>query len=255
MANINEVLAAVTLILQIQNGQAVGSATGFFYSKANNIYLVTNRHVVLDDDKKLRPEALRIRLHSNRDDLTKNVDFDIPLYAEGVPKWHVHPNYNAKKIDIAVIEIDQKKLKPEYFFLALNAGHFVPEEYDISSGEDVMIVGYPRGFSDSIHNLPVIRKAMIASAYGIHFQGNPFFLVDANLHPGMSGSPVVTATWTVRPNKKGELKYFNQPVIFLLGIHSATFGIQLPSGQEPLGLGTVWYGYLIEQIIDGFVKR
>lgn len=250
MGTINEILAVVTLIIQIQNGQPVGTATGFFYIKNDTVYLITNRHVVLDEEKRIKPDILRVRLHTDPNDITKNVDFDIPLYSNGAATWHVHRDYVKNKIDIAVIEIDQKKIKAGHFFKGLSASNFFPKNFVIQPGEDVMIIGFPRGLSDSKHNLPIVRNAMISSAYGVDFQGSPFFLVDANLHPGMSGSPVITKPKNVWPDDKGNISLLTGSPMYLLGVHSATLGIKLPSGEEPLGLGTVWYGHLIEEIID-----
>jgi hypothetical protein len=37
---------------------------------------------------------------------------------------------------------------------------------------------------------------------------------------------------------------------YVLGVHTATLSLNLPSGVEPLELGTVWYAKLIEEVID-----
>jgi S1-C subfamily serine protease len=255
MGTINEILAVVILIIQIQSGQPVGTATGFFYVRNDIIYLVTNRHVILDEEKGIKPDVLRVKLHVDPNDMTNNVDFDIPLYSAILARWHVHPDYVTKKIDIAVIEIDQKALRAGHFFKGLSTSNFLPKEYVIQPGEDVMVIGFPRGLSDSTHNLPLIRNAMISSAYGVEFQGSPFFLIDANLHPGMSGSPVITKPKNTWPDNKGNINILSGSPMYFLGVHSATLGLTLSSGEEPLGLGTVWYGYLIEEIIDSFENK
>jgi|RhiMetdeSRZDD1v2_1073273.scaffolds.fasta_scaffold81909_2 S1-C subfamily serine protease len=251
----SDLLVVVALVLQIQNGQPVGTATGFFYVKNDTIYFVTNRHVVIDETKGIKSDLLRVRLHTDPNDLTKNKDVDIPLYTNGMAKWHVHPNYSTKKIDIAIVEIDPNNLQP-YYFKALSATVFLPKEFPLALGEDVMVIGFPRGLSDTTHNLPINRSAMISSAHTIDFQGNPQFLVDANLHPGMSGSPVMTRAKSIWATSDGALKAYKEPVPYFLGVFSATLGFKLPSGQqEQLGLGTVWHGYLIEEIIDSMSKK
>jgi len=255
MGSVNEILAIVTLIIQIQNGQPVGTATGFFYGKNNIVYLVTNRHVVLDESKKIKPDILRIKLHTDPKDLTKNVDYDIPLYSKGNSRWHSHKDFGTNNIDIAIIEIDQDSLKKGHFFKAISAEMFFPKQYVIQPGEDVMVIGFPRGIHDLRHNLPLIRNAMISSAYGINFEGSPFFLIDANLHPGTSGSPVITKPKNVWLDQQGNTNFLAGSPMYFVGIHSATISIKLPSGDEPLGLSTVWYGYLIEEIIDSFQKN
>jgi hypothetical protein len=49
-----------------------------------------------------------------------------------------------------------------------------------------------------VHHLPVVRQASIASAYGTRFQGLGFFLTDARMHRGSSGSPVLKRTMSQR---------------------------------------------------------
>lgn len=247
---INDILAVVCLIVIIQNGTPVGTATGFFYAKNDTVYLVTNRHVVSDEAKGMKPESLRVRLHQNATDISKNRDFDIPLYAKNKKLWHVHPSYDKSKIDIAVIEVDQQALRSGHYFQSLSHENFLPKQFVIRPGEDVMVLGFPRGFSDPVHNLPLARNAMIASAYPVHFALSPFFMIDANLHQGMSGSPVITKPKNEWVDEKGNVSLITGTPMFFLGIFSAIFNFNISSGLEPAGLGQVWYGYLIEEILD-----
>ena len=93
---------------------------------------------------------------------------------------------------------------------------FFPEDkFTLSPGEDLIVLGFPRGFSDEKHNLGLLRNALISSAYGINFNGLPLFVVDANLHPGMSGSPVMTKPKTNLPTKTG-FAVTPTPVTFFL---------------------------------------
>ncbi|HEU0048075.1 MAG TPA: hypothetical protein VFQ43_10780 [Nitrososphaera sp.] len=99
----------VALITMLQEGKDVGTATGFFYLKNETTYFVTNRHVVVDETKGLKPDALRLKLHTDARNVTKNVEQTIHLYDR--PKWHVHRDYPKVPIDIAVIEIEPKQLE------------------------------------------------------------------------------------------------------------------------------------------------
>src|SRR5215471_10707320 len=101
----------VSLITMLIGGKDVGTATGFFYVKNETTYLVTNRHVVVDETKGLKPDALRLKLHTDARNVTKNVDRTIPLYDNGAPQWHVHRDYPKVPINIAVIEIEPKQLE------------------------------------------------------------------------------------------------------------------------------------------------
>ena len=86
-----------------------------------------------------------------------------------------------------------------------------PEAVEV--GSSVLIVGFPLGFHDQLHHLPVVRQSVIASAFGIRFQGQGYFLTDARTHRGTSGAPVV-----MRDNAAAQR---NDPLPWkLLGVHS-----------------------------------
>ncbi len=255
MGTVHEILAVAVVLIQIQSNKAVGRATGFFYLKDNTVYLVTNRHVVRDEQKGHRPDILRLRMHVDPNDLAKNVDFDVPLYSNGTPLWFAHPRFPNPRIDIAVVTLDQAVIKSGHFLNTLSKQNFLPENLVIGPGEDVMAIGFPRGLSDSMHNLPILRNAMIASAYGVSFEGQPMFLIDANPHRGMSGSAVLTKPKNTWQTKEGNTSFVTGTLMYLLGVHSATLSIKLSTGVEPLGLGTVWYANLIEEIIAAIPNK
>ncbi len=245
-----EILVVVALVTQLQGSKSIGTGTGFFYIKDEMLYFVTNRHIVLDEQKGIKPDTLRLKLHVDPNNLAKNQDFDIKLYSKGKPAWYVHKDYNKKKIDIAVLRLDRHAVQKKYVIKALSADAFLPEKYPLPPGQDVFVLGYPRGISDTKHNLPLARNAMVSSVYPVHFGGEPYFLIDAVLHPGMSGSPVFTKPSNTWVDNQGNVAVMTGNPIYFLGVHSATLSIKLPSGKEPLGLGTVWYANLIEEIID-----
>lgn len=246
----NDLLLVVALIVMVQGGRDVGTATGFFYLKNDVLYFVTNRHVVLDEAKGLRPDAFRVRLHTDPKDLTKNVDRVVPLYRDSNPTWHVHKDYARTRVDVAVVELDAKAVTAGTVIKALSRSNFIPEKFLITPGEDVMVIGFPRGMSDTTHNLPLIRNALVSSAYGVQFQGLPMFLVDANLHPGVSGSPGMTKPKNIWPDKDGNTNMLTGSPTYFLGVFSATLSVRVSATQEEaLGLGAVWYADLVEEII------
>ena len=72
---------------------------------------------------------------------------------------------------------------------------------NISHIEDVTIVGYPDGLSDTKNNLPLVRRGITASSLHYDFNGSSTFLIDAAIFPGSSGSPVYlynTGTFPVK---------------------------------------------------------
>ncbi len=215
----------------------LGTATGFFFFNENRLYLVTNRHVVRDDDKRYFPDKLRIKLHTNASDHTQNSFYDIPLYRNRISAWREKPG-----IDLAAIELSQTDMS-RFVLKAFTPSFFVPPNIVLAPGDDVIVIGYPRGFADPLHNYPVMRTGAIASAYPMPFNGRPFFLVDARLHPGTSGSPVLmkpssflrTQTGTLHPG--GETTY-------LLGVNSGE--VFFPG--ESSGLNGVWYASEVQII-------
>lgn len=56
--------------------------------------------------------------------------------------------------------------------------------------EPVVMIGYPSGLWDSVHNSPIARRGQTASHALTKWNGNREFLIDAACFPGSSGSPV-----------------------------------------------------------------
>ncbi len=55
----------------------------------------------------------------------------------------------------------------------------------------LLLVGSPVGHHDTLHHLPVVRGAVVASAFGVRFQGQGCFVIDAPMQSGSSGAPVL----------------------------------------------------------------
>jgi len=92
------------------------------------------------------------------------------------------------------------------------------------------------------------RAATVATWPWLNFEGKPCFLVDARLHPGMSGSPVISSTGTIKmvrdsPGAEGVAVSTES---YLLGILSDE---RTPWG-ELLGLNTVWHASIIKEMVN-----
>ena len=246
---IHEIVTTVSFIQLVKDGTEVGSATGFFYTRGDDLFLVTNKHVVRDEEKGVVPDLLRLRLHRDPNDLTNNGDYDVPLYAAGEPLWRTPPDHSAA--DVALLRLNKAKITSTFFIKALSAASFLPENYPLHPGEDVFVMGYPLGFHDEHHNLPVFRNAMIASVYGVPFKTLPLFLTDANLHPGTSGSPVITKPKSAWVDANGNTHIVTGTVYYLVGVHSGTVAPRV-TGGIPVGLGAAWYAKLIEDTAASF---
>ncbi len=229
-------LLAVTRVTTLNEvGERMTNATGFFYEQDEFLFLVTNRHVVLSEETGHRPHRLSIELHVDSDNIAATSDFSIPLYDADEPVWHQTSDATGL-IDVVAIKLDRDALPETLVYEAFTPAHLVQPYDRIEVGTSLLIVGFPLGFHDSLHHLPVARQAVVASAFGLRFQGNGYFLTDARLHRGTSGAPVVAA---VSPTLKrvGSLSWM------LLGIHAARLdvGEPDPAQDERLGLNCAWY--------------
>lgn len=132
------------------------------------------------------------------------------------------------------------------------------KEPELSVAENVYFIGYPDNRFDEKNNLPLIRTGMIASHPKYDYNGKPIFIIDAQVFPGSSGSPVYIDL-TYENMKNGQI-VIGKRNLKLLGIVSATMirNNQLKSIQtgtkflteEVLGLGIVYKATAIKDLID-----
>ena len=131
-------------------------------------------------------------------------------------------------------------------------------EPELNVAENVLFVGYPDNRYDAKNNLPLIRQGLIASHPKYDYNGDPVFIMDAQVFPGSSGSPVYI-DMTFENIKNGQL-VIGQKIIKLLGIVAQTMirnnklaaiptGVQIAT-QEVIGLGIVFKSTAIKELID-----
>jgi S1-C subfamily serine protease len=246
---LNQILVTVSIVLQIKGSIIIGSASGFLYSRNDNLFLVTNQHVMRNEKDGVFPDSLRLRLHTDPNDISKTAEIDLPLYKGADRLWKGHPKHSSA--DVALLKLDAERVKKDFFVRAWSRENFLPANFPLEPGEDVFIMGYPLSFHDLSHNLPIFRNAMIASTYRVPFQGQPFFLIDASLHPGTSGSPVITKPKSAWVDDKGNTRLMTGTIYYLVGVHSGTIDPKITGGKE-IGLGAAWYAELIEDIAAEF---
>ncbi len=116
----------------------------------------------------------------------------------------------------------------------------------VEVGTALLVVGFPLGFHDLLHHMPVVRHAILASSFGLRFQGQGYFLTDARTHRGTSGAPVI-----MRMPDAGE-RHGDLPWR-LLGVHSARLdlGTRDLALDEALGLNCVWYADILSTLTEG----
>ena len=180
---------------------------------------------------------------------------------------------NIKKIDIKLWDRNGKRLWKESnsypiadvvaielpsaagqgcFFTSFSKDDVIINDPNSTLGKEVvlglqaMVFGYPLNFYDKMNHFPMTRIGYVATHPWFDFDSKPCFLIDARLHQGMSGSPVVSYPGKVKVHDKTNSPHENCSEngngIFLLGIFSAEY--------EPLGLNVVWHADIIEDIIN-----
>lgn len=216
--------------------QALTGASGFFFRRDGCLYLVTNRHVLIDRPSGHLPDRIEIEVHTDAANLTDAAVISVLLYRDGQAIWHQGRD-GAGEIDVATIELDPEALPAAVALQAFTPEHLQHRLQEVKVGTPLLVVGFPLGFHDTLHHLPVVRQAVIASSFGLRFQGQGYFLTDARTHRGTSGAPVVMHDAAGDPQLPWKL----------LGVHSARLemgGPGLPV-EESLGLNCAWYADIL----------
>ena len=236
---IEPLLLTATRITTFLQQQSLTNASGFFFERNERLFLVTSRHVMYDEPSKHFPDCIEIELHTDMANMASSTGFSIPLYRDGNSLWRKAVD-TAGEIDVAVIEIDRNALPATTVYRAFTPGHLLNPAGQVEVGSQLLVVGFPLGFHDTLHHMPVVRHGMLASSFGLRFQGEGFFLTDARTHRGISGAPVVMSS------REHEINEIDLPWL-LLGIHSARLDVGTRDIEldEALGLNCSWYADIL----------
>jgi S1-C subfamily serine protease len=215
------------------------NASGFFFERDGRLFLVTSRHVMVDRPSRHAPDRIEIELHTDPENVAETIGFSIPLYRDGRSVWRQGSDA-AGGVDVAAVEIDRSALPETTTLAAFTPKHLLSLNDTVEIGTPVLILGFPLGFYDQLHRIPVVRQAVVASSFGLRFQGEGYFLTDARTHRGSSGAPVALR----RPQAGTDLG--DLPWI-LLGVHSARLdvGTREVDADEALGLNCAWYADIL----------
>jgi len=228
-------LMTTTRLSTYRGRQSLTGATGFFFARNDRLFVVTSRHVLHDESNGHFPDRLELVLHVDARDLTRTVLFSILLYCDRRAVWRQGTD-SAGEVDIAVLELDRASLPANVVLRPFEPRHLQLATPEVEVGASVRIVGFPLGFYDTVHHLPVVRHAIIASSFGVRFQGQGYFLTDARMHRGASGAPVVMRS------QGGEALSWR-----LLGVHSTRLDMRDRDlvQDESLGLNAAWYADIL----------
>jgi S1-C subfamily serine protease len=250
-ASVEPLMFTVVRVQTFVGQQVLTGATGFFFARDDRLYLVTSRHVLIDEPTQHFPDRLEIGLHLDAQDLTQATGFSMPLYDDGVGLWRQGID-SGGETDMAVLEIDRSALPDSTVLRAFDASHLPTADRPIALGTPLLVLGFPLGFHDTLHHMPVARHAVVASPFGLRFQGEGYFLTDARTHRGSSGAPVV-----MRCAPQPEQDDDTVLPWLLLGVHSGRLDMRTRDLQQDdaLGLNCVWYADMLLTLTEASDPR
>jgi hypothetical protein len=238
-------LLTATQISTFNGPRLLTKASGFFFLRDERLFVVTSRHVLIDEPTQHHPSRIEIELHADAVNLTRATSLSVLLFKDGKSVWRQGRD-PAGEIDVAVIEIDRAALPAAVALRAFTPEHLQASLSEIEVGTPLLIVGFPLGFHDTLHHLPVVRHAVIASSFGLRFQGQGFFLTDARTHRGTSGAPVVMRSAAPLSGGRDDLPWK------LLGVHASRMDMRTrdQAQDESLGLNCAWYADILLTLTD-----
>ncbi len=257
------------------NGVGTGFMFHYYVSEENGggdgIFLVTNKHVIQEMTSgkffftKRDPAADR-PLVGQRYDVTIVDNFE--------QMWHGHPD---PEVDVAILPmaeiLNQIEDRGEAIYWSNVSSKDLPTEDNwngMTATWEVIFIGYPSGWFDSVNLTPIIRTGTAATPPAIDYDGKPIFLIDASVFPGSSGSPVFIrgAGPIVFEEREGEIYMGNIPlflgVIAKVGIRQEQGRIDfisVPTGYRPvpvvnqmIDLGIVYKSRTVVEAIEDFLR-
>ena len=276
MDRIDDRIHTISTLIDVHFSFARGQGTGFFYHQLSEkdplknyqwrtiekSFLVTNRHVVLKkiNSREIIPDSLIFYLRKS--EKSEVLWEPITLAKKDIiERMRVHPN---PKIDVCIIDVldlmNNKIKNVENIFqrYGVSKDDFPGKnKINVDIASEAVVIGYPFGFYDKVNKFPIVKSGIVSSRWGLNFNGEPYFLIDAKLFPGSSGSIVISRPTNIVFDKGNLYKSENKEFAFL-GIFSGEpirtsnpveLGDITITKQSGYNLGIVWYGWLIEDII------
>lgn len=211
------------------DGRKIGftsTGTGFYFEfKFDSIkvpVIVTNYHVI----ENTKTGILRFT-ESNPDKTPAYGKIIIEKIDNFGARWIKHPSEDLAILPLGPILNDIQNEKKKDVFIVYYDESLLPSTQflnEVTSIEDVLMVGYPKGFWDSTNNLPIVRKGLTATPINLNYNRKPEFLLDIPIFPGSSGSPIILFNQGSYNTKKGGIVIGNR--IFLLGINVQSINYQ-----------------------------
>ena len=212
----------------------LSSGTGFVYEYGGVSYLITNWHNVSGrnpvtnaclSDTLAVPDMVStmFRKKSQPGACTRQ---HLRLFSDSQlsqPLWYEHPAHG-RTVDVVALPIPTE-ISSKFALFAINAIEF-DSTFPEAVADDAFIIGYP--FNEMQYlQLPIWKRASIASEPTVDLDGLPKMLVDTATRSGLSGSPVLIQRVGIHGMSGGVLK--GQEIIGrirnFVGVYSGRIGV------------------------------
>ena len=160
------------------------------------------------------------------------------------PVWYEHPSYG-HAVDVVAIPL-ATKVRDTYKLFPINEIDF-DSQFKEKVADEAYVIGYLFSATPYLQ-MPIWKKASIASEPDINIDGLPKFLIDTATRPGLSGSPVVmqrigihgaTSKGMMPDSLIGAIRNF-------IGVYSGRIGVDEVKAQ----LGIVWKAKAVKEILQ-----
>jgi V8-like Glu-specific endopeptidase len=145
--------------------------------------ILTAKHMVSDPRKGWKPTEIRMRLARNAASPTPDLGVKVPLIVQEHDIW----NSLSDMSDLAVIPLPDLSSYTDLHGVSVN--DFGATEDDVFQSAPILVLGYPPVIGEWPLSTPIARSGIVAWTDPSDRLGMPF-LIDANVFPGNSGSPV-----------------------------------------------------------------
>ena len=238
------------------------SATGFYWSVEDQLYLITNWHCVTGLNSNTRkpignffPTHIHVWFNEKGDQLDGGghrvlfVGKQLALYdSSDTPVWLEHKL--GGQVDIVAIPIDNYEWQDKIY--TVNKKHQLPD-FNPMCGDDCFIVGYPEGFVGP-SGTPIWKRASIATEPELDYGNKPLFLADSLTRKGMSGSPVFARVQGLWGQEGAQLNIGGDSSV--LGFWTKFIGIYAgreASESDGFQLARVWKRSALDELITSGV--
>jgi len=233
----------------------LSSGTGFTYKYGDEYFIITNWHNV--SGKHPTTGEYLSKTHAAPDMVStmfreksqpancKRENIDIYRDSQMLePIWYEHPTH-MNVVDVVAIPLS-RVIVGSYKLFPINEIIF-DSEFKEEVADEAFVIGYPF-FDVTYLQMPIWKKASIASEPDIDLDGLPKLLIDTATRSGLSGSPVIMQRIGIHGMGDGVM--LDTTIIGrirnFIGVYSGRIGGDELKAQ----LGIVWKSKVIDEILQ-----